>query len=404
MSDIRLKFVALPNNDVASGVVSGARVAYVDGAIGGPERAVSLGALFPGVDFISVGAGWPGRLPANLDVLIVGATLAGVDAIIGRLAAVPQGVSVVVALGDADVASTRRLVRAGAADVLTAPVSEAALALSLERLLVRTETSGSKGETGRIVALLKAGGGVGATALGTQLTAILASQSPDSRVCFADLDVQFGMGALYLDLGDAITLTDILGGGGPLAEAPLATAIARHGSGARLLASPREMTPLESIHPNDVDGLFTALRRDFTTTILDLPTVWTAWTNHALQLCDQVVLVTELSVPHVNLVKRQLRFMAAQGLEAVPLTLVCNRMSADQQAVLSLKGAERALGRRFDVVIPEDRRLMNEAVGQGREISGIRAGSKLENAIRELAAMVIPTPVAQREKRKRLWS
>ena len=43
--------------------------------------------------------------------------------------------SVVIALRDADVTTTRRLMRDGAADVLPAPVSEPALALSLERLL-----------------------------------------------------------------------------------------------------------------------------------------------------------------------------------------------------------------------------------------------------------------------------
>ena len=150
-------------------------------------------------------------------------------------------------------------------------------------------------------------------------------------------------------------------------------------------------------------ALIKALRRDFAITLLDLPMVWTAWTNEALQLCDRIVLVTNLSVPHINLVQRQFKVIAAQRLDAIPLTLVCNRVSADQQAVVSLKAAEKALKREFDIVIPEDRRLMNDAIAQGRELSALRRGSKLEKAISELAAVLAPAGTVQVERRARRW-
>jgi pilus assembly protein CpaE len=236
------------------------------------------------------------------------------------------------------------------------------------------------------------------------LAAILARRLGDNSVCFTDLDIQFGQGAMYLDLADAMTLTDILGGGGALADAPLASAIARHASGARVLGAPREMTPLDTLTQDDIDGLMKALRRDFEYTIIDLPSAWTAWTNRALHLCDRIVMVTNLSVSHVNLVKRQLRVMTAQGLDGIPLTLVCNQLGAEDQSVVSLKTAERALGRPFDVVVPEDRKLMSDAIAQGREISTIRSGSKMERAIAELATVINPVAATQSKSRKRLWS
>jgi pilus assembly protein CpaE len=404
MSEPRLKFKVLSGGAEPETTASRTRVGYVEGAIGGPERVASLAALFPNVEFAGVGAEWPDRPPAGLTALIVGAVAADADSVLKRLAARPQGLAVIIALRDADVATTRRLMRGGAADILPAPVSEAALALSLERHLAGAETAAPRAAAGRVIALLKAGGGVGATAIGTQVAAILASRAgTDGGVCFADLDLQFGQGALYLDLADAMTLTDILGGGGALEEAPLGTAIARHRSGARLLAAPRELAPLETVGPNDIDGLIKALRRDFALTLLDLPSSWTAWTNRALQLCDHIVLITNLSVPHIQLVKRQLKVMATQHLDGIPLTLVCNRLSADQQAILSLKTAEKALGRPFDLVIPEDRKLMNDASAQGCEVSAIRTGSKLEKAIRDLANAISPTASVGPERRARRW-
>jgi pilus assembly protein CpaE len=401
MNDLRPKFVLLPDSQTLGGAET--RVGYVEGAIGGPDRVASLKALFPGVDFVSVGSAWPERPVSGLAALIVSAEPNDVERVIARLAAQPEPLPVIVALRDADVAATRRLIRAGAADILAAPVNEAALALSLERLLARSPPTQSGGPASQVIAFLKAGGGTGATAIGTQLAVILAGRAEDASVCFADLDLQFGLGALYFDLADAISLTDILGGGGSLQEAPLASAIARHISGARLLAAPRELTPIETLSRQDIDGLLSALKRDFAVTVMDLPSVWTAWTNQALQLSDRIVLVTELSVSHINLVKRQLKVLAAQNLAAIPLTLVCNKLSADQQAVVSLKTAEKAIGRPFDIVVPEDRRLMNEAIAQGRALSTIRAGSKLGKAIADLAASIVPAAAAQPERNRKLW-
>jgi len=400
MNAMNLRLDLSTHEDAPGAKTSQARVGYVEGVIGGPARVASLAALFPNVRFESVGAVWPDRAITGLAALIVGAGADEVEKALKALAAAPSGPPVIVALRDADVTTTRRLMHGGAADILPAPVSEAALALSLERLLASSQAQAASAPEGKVICLLKAGGGVGATALGTQLAVILARRGGAGGVCFADLDLQFGQGALYFDLGDAMTLTDILGGGGPLEEAALTLALARHPGGARLLAAPRELAPLETLSPQDIDGLLTALRRDFAITLIDLPTVWTAWTNRALQLCDRIVLITNLSVPHINLVQRQLGVMAAQHLDGVPLTLVCNRVGADQRALVPLKVAEKALGRAFDVVIPEDRKLMNDAVAQGCELAAIRRGSKLEKAIDALAGVIDPVaataPVATR--------
>lgn len=404
MAEMDLQLHALPGDPPPG---SGGRticVAYVDGAIGGPDQIHSLSALFPQVQFASVGPIWPNRPVPGLGALIVAADALDAEAVIRRIAAQPPGAPLIIALDHADVATTRQLIRAGAADVLQAPVNEAALALSLERVLAAGAPASPQSAAGGVVALLKAGGGTGATSLGVQLAAMLARRAEvEGEICFADLDLQFGVGALYLDLGDAISLNDILAGGGLLEDAPLDSALARHRSGARVLGAPRELTPLEAISAQDVEHLITALRRHFRMTILDLPTVWTAWTFRALQLCDRIVVVGDLSVPRINLLKRQLRVLETQRLDSIPLTLVCNRVSADKRAVVSLKAAEKALGKDFDVVLPEDDRLMSDAIAQGCEIAEVQRGTKLEKAIANLAEIIEPAPVAAPQTRRRLW-
>lgn len=378
------------------------RVALVEGVLSGPDRFASLAALFPDVIFESAGPKWPDR--AAVDILIVPVWASATDDVteaVSRLRAVPDGPRTVVVLHDADVTTTRRLIREGAADVLLAPLSEAGLALCLERLLIgKGVEAPAPRKPSSVVAVLKAGGGVGATTLAVQVAALLAGRGA-GEVCLADLDLQFGAAALYLDLTTALTLADLLGSKTPLAEAPFSSALATHRSGVRLLAAPNDVMALETLSPEMIESLLRGLRREFPLTIVDMPSAWTAWTSRLLMAADRIVMVTHLSVPHIQLVKRQFRVLAAQGLGQRPVTLVCNGLSKDHETQVSLKAAERALGRPFDVVIPEDRSLVHPAINRGVELAAIRRGSKMEQAVTALADLAVGTvDVAASSKRK----
>jgi pilus assembly protein CpaE len=353
-------------------------------AIGGEGRLASLAALFPHVAFEAAPGLWPDDVASGAAVLIAGvdaALAADLEHALARLSRSHGHPRIAVVLRNADVTTTRRLMRAGASDVLPAPVGEPALAICLERLLhAHPHEAGGARKAGEIVALLKAGGGVGATALAVQSSFLLAQRAPGGA-CVADLDLQFGSASLYMDLPEAATIIDCLGAGQGLAETPYASALATHRSGVRLLAAPREVVPLETLTPDLADGLVRGLRRDFGLTLVDLPAVWTDWTDQVLVQADRIVLVTRLAVPHIQLVKRQLRMLAAQRLDEKPLTLVCNAVTGDQARTVPVKAAERALGRDFDLVVPEDQRLMDAALNQGLELAAVRRGSKLEKAV-----------------------
>ena len=365
------------------------RVAYIDEILA-PDEVAALSSLFPTLIFEPIRSSWPDHLSQGVEILIIGLSAASghqVEKAVNFLGKRPARLQVMVALRDADVVSSRALTRAGAADVIPLPANEAVWALAIERLLAR-DTSGREAgrRQGQIVALLKAGGGVGATSLGVQSAHRLVGRAGTERkICFADLDLQFGTGALNFDINEALTVTDCVAVGEVLEETQFATALASHKSGIRVLAAPREATPLDALTPQLVEALVRGLRRDFALTILDLPSVWTAWTNHALHLADRIVMVTNLSVAHVHLVRRQLGILSLQNLDSLPLTLVCNAVTSEQQELLSIKAAERALGRPFDIILPAEVRAMGAAANQGVSISEVRRGAKLEKALAELA-------------------
>lgn len=295
--------------------------------------------------------------------------------------------SIIVVLANAGIEVTRQLMREGVGDVLVAPTTDAAVAISLERVMGALAQS-QGGGSGQVISLLKSGGGVGATALGVQLAAQLAQSGV--KVCVVDLDVQFGAAAMYLDLRNTVTMGEVLSSDANPADIRFAQNLAAHSSGARVLAAPREFMPLEAISSQLIDDLLSALRRDFEIVLLDLPSAWTAWTSRALRLSDRILLVSQLSVAHAHQTRRQISLLQAQGLEDIPLTLICNRFGAETLAGVNRRSVETAIGRGFDVLLPEDGKLMGEAINQGVALGSLRRGTKLGKALEQLAAQVAP--------------
>jgi len=368
------------------------RLAYDVAAFDGRAPSETLKAQFPQLLFEpGSGENLKGALD-RVDMLIAaadGSNPQNIDHLCGELRSCERRGRVIVFLNHPDVETARRIVREGAGDVLSAPISEPALAATLERVLATVgRPMANSGPAGHVVSILKAGGGVGATSIGAQVAAMVADNGAAPRVCLVDLDVQFGMAAVYLDVTDSITMGEVLAAAGSPSEIGLAAGLTPHVSGACVLGAPPSFMPLEAISLELIDGLITALRRDFDLVLLDLPPAWTAWTNRALRQSDQILMVTNLSVPHAHLVRRQLELLQSQGLDHAPITLICNRCGGDAPASLSVRAVSSAIGRAFDVQIPEDRKLMADAVNQGAAISAIRRGSKLEKALRQVVSEI----------------
>lgn len=354
----------------------------------GPEQIHSLAAAYPTAEFSIVPEHQPIR-PGRYSVLITRAAAADAAQAGARVRALRQAANVIVVLDEPNLELTRTLIASGAADVLYEPLSDPALALSLERVFsARAQPAGGGSTSGEVVALLKAGGGVGATSLGVQAGAALSARG--ERVCFADLDVQWGMAAVYLDIADALNVSDCVSAGAHLAETNFTARLAAHRTGLRVLAAPNDVAPLELLHDRQIDSLLRTLRQEMRLTIVDLPSDWTAWTNHLLHVAERIVLVTRLTVGNVQQLKRQLRMLTNQQLDAKPVTLVCNAVSQDQQQALPIKTVERALGREFDVVIPDEPRLMRDATNQGVELASLPRSAKLLKSVTALADAMAP--------------
>lgn len=278
-------------------------------------------------------------------------------------------------------ALVRSLVRSGAHDVIPLPVSleelEASLAGLREELANRQ--SAAAASTGKLVSFIKSVGGVGATALMTQLAIRFNRNEEKSKrdVCLIDLDLQFGDVAFQLGLRPKFSLMDLLEAGSRLDGELLRATCTDHSSGLKVIAAPADMVPIEGMPMDHLLRIIELARAEFDTVFVDLPSNWTNWSLSVVAHSDLVLLVTEQSVPAVNRAKRQLMLLESQDLSSVEVRVIVNRFEKGLAKIVRASDVREALGRDVDYRIANDFPLMRSAIDRGVPISELKRKSAL---------------------------
>ena len=282
---------------------------------------------------------------------------------------------------DPPLALVRSLIRSGAHDVVPLPLNIEDLEASLAPLAVELSNRQSAIGTAnaKLVSVMKSVGGVGATAMVSQLAIRFAeSEAAHGReVCLIDLDVQFGDVAFQLGLQPKLSLLDLLEAGARLDGSLVRATSTEHKSGLKVIAAPPEMMPLEGISSEHLIQIVELATREFGTVFVDLPTNWTNWSLSLVARSDLALLVTELSVAGLNRAKRQLRLLASQDLTGLDVRVIVNRFDKSQTRTIRPADVREALGQDFAYTISNDFALMRAAIDRGVPISDIKRKSAI---------------------------
>lgn len=298
----------------------------------------------------------------------------------------------IAAAADPPLALVRSLVRAGALDVIPLPVSleelEASLA-PLKEQLARAEKAVAS-RNAKLVSIVKSVGGVGATALVSQLAVRFAAQEAarGRQACLIDLDVQFGDVAFQLGLNPKFSLLDLIEAGPRLDGDLLRGTSTEHASGLKVIASPPEIMPIESIATDQLLQIVELATREFGNVFVDLPANWTNWSLSLVARSDLVLLVTELTVASINRAKRQLMLLSSQGIDNVDVRIVMNRFDKAMARTVRLADVKEALGRDVSYTVANDFQLMRSAIDRGISVGEVKRKSALQSDLDKLDAGV----------------
>ena len=338
------------------------------------------------------------KLAANYDVVLFQTTpdddseLGAIEA----LSAARRPGMVLLALADSGIplSQARALNRAGVDEVL--PLSGLAADVSDQISRMGTIGATDRSRSGRVIAVMQARGGIGATTVAVNLADQLACQRRMFRgetrrpVAFVDLDLQFGTAGSVLDLPEQDTLHRIASEGVVPDAVFLDQSMQTTSRGLSVLAAPSRFVPMDAIRPEQVAAILDTLRRTNDYVIVDLPRALVGWIEPVLQRADRVLVVTDLSVPAVRHCRRLIDFLGGDHA-TLPVEIVVNREHGSGFASAARRETEKALGRKLDHWLPNDRRAARLAADRGASLSEAAGSSMLCRAIGRLARTTLTT-------------
>ena len=232
---------------------------------------------------------------------------------------------------------------------------------------------------------------MGATTLAVQSAWELAhKESGSKRVCLIDLDMQGRNAGLYLDIDSTLSIEDCLVEPERIDAMMLQGVVTHHKSGFDVIPAPRKIMPIENVRADSLEAVLESAREEYDIIILDMPPVWTAWTDMVLGTVDVVVLVTQMTVAGLRQARRQIDALNERNLGHTPLLVVANRYEKRLFGnKIDAADAEKALGRPVDAFVSSDFGLVSDALNSGTPIAEAKRGSKIEKQVRQLTQTVL---------------
>jgi len=273
------------------------------------------------------------------------------------------------------------VLRSGATDYVDEAEVEVELPAALARL---TANRAERGAPGRILAVLGATGGAGASLVAANLAVALAKVH--ERSMLVDLDAATGDLAAMLNLKPTHTLRDLVRNASRIDRTLLEQVLEKHYSGVHLLASPREYgTPSEQT-PEALAHALDLARVLFPRVVIDAEATSAA----TLKLADAVLIVLRLEFNALRNTRALLEHLDRNGIPQDRVLLVGNRRGQPREIAPSK--AEEALGRKFFAVLPDDPKA-----ALGSQNGGIPAvvdyrTSRLAKALQKLAEALEARP------------
>src|SRR3954462_12510856 len=209
--------------------------------------------------------------------------LAGLD----QLATVCDAGTRVVVIGRInDVTLYRELVRRGVSDYVISPVTTIDVVRSICGLFSAPEAKA----VGRIIAIVGAKGGVGASTVAHNVAwAIARELSLDSVV--ADLDLAFGTAGLDYNQDPPQGIADAVFSPERIDTGFVDRLLSKCTDHLSLLAAPATLERVYDFGADAFDSIFDVLRSSVPVIVLDVPHVWTGWTKRALVSADDILIV-----------------------------------------------------------------------------------------------------------------
>lgn len=292
---------------------------------------------------------------------------------------------------DRDAELVMRAMRAGMREFLWKPFPPEQLKEILGRIGREVGLGGRR--LGKLVSVVGAGGGMGATQLVTNLAVELAqldqwehaaTVGARPRVAVVDLDFRFGQVAMQLDAQPTYTIAELCETAEKIDLQMIERAMVKHSCGVHVLARPSELSQAERISAGQCAGVLASLQEHYDFVVTDLPARFDPSARAVYDMADAYLLVLQLMVSSVRAADRILLELSRTGYATDRVRVVCNRFGRES-GYLEQTDVETTIKRKLDFILPDDWKASAGAVNMGAPLLMQAPKSKLRAGYQKIA-------------------
>ena len=293
-----------------------------------------------------------------------------------------------------DIALYRDLIRNGISEYLVAPVTMPDLLASISAIFVDPEAE----PLGRNIAFIGAKGGVGSSTIAHNC-AFGISNLFSTETILADLDLPFGTANIDFDQDPAQGIAEAVYAPERLDEVFLDRLLTKCSEHLSLLAAPSLLDRPYDFERLAFQPLLELLQRSAPVAVLDVPHIWSDWTQTVLADADEVVITAVPDLANLRNTKNLLDALKKlRPNDKVP-HLVLNQVGMLKRPEIAPADFFEPLEIEPIAIIPFDVQLFGNAANSGRMISEIDAKSPIAETFSQISHIVTGRSAARKAKR-----
>ncbi len=279
-----------------------------------------------------------------------------------------------------DVTLYRELVRRGVSDYVIAPVGPLDIVRSICNLFSAPEAK----SVGRIIAVVGAKGGVGASTVAHNVAfAIARDLAMDSVV--ADLDLAFGTAGLDYNQDPPQGIADAVFSPDRVDTAFIDRLLSKCTDHLSLLAAPATLDKVYDFGADAFDSIFDTLRTTMPCIVLDIPHQWSGWTKRALISADDILIVAAPDLANLRNTKNIFDLLKASRPNDRPPLYCLNQVGVPKRPEINLTEFAKAIESQPIASIPFDPQMFGSAANNGQMIAEISAGHRTTEMFLQIA-------------------
>ena len=304
-----------------------------------------------------------------------------------------EGTRVIVIGRFNDIVLYRELIRRGVSEYLIAPVSPIDVVGAVCGLFSAPDAK----PVGRVIAVVGAKGGVGASTVGHNVAwAIARDLSLDSVV--ADLDLAFGTAGLDYNQDPPQGVADAVFSPDRIDTAFIDRLLSRCTDHLSLLAAPATLDRVYDFSAEAFEPVFDALRASVPCVVLDVPHAWNAWTRRVLLGADDILIVAAPDLANLRNAKNLVDLLrGARPNDRRPFYCL-NQVGVPKRPEIKPADFARALEDEPLAVIPFEPQLFGTASNNGQMIAEVAAGHRTADMFRQLAQVLTGRAAAKKPR------